>query len=76
MSNAKQITICNYIQRKLNESVHDKKMNDIIPDGFVEERCGYRRALFNLKKGLMKRKVWEITVDEDEFTRINTEGWK
>lgn len=67
--------ICNYIQTRYNECKTPKLKEFVNPAFIVEEGSGYIGALYDLKKGLMKRGLWEITIDEHESTKINTDGW-
>ena len=66
--------ICNYIQRRLNEC-QNGGVKRFVNEAFVlEEGSGYISALLDIKKGLMKRGLWNISVDE-KYGKINTEGW-
>ena len=59
-----KVKICNYIQTKLNE-VGTKKMRDNIGYDSIEESIGYKKALLQIKKGLIRRELWETTVKEE-----------
>lgn len=67
--------ICNYIQTRLNECTNGGVKRFVSPAFVIEEGNGYIGALMDIKKGLLKRGLWEITVEEHEYTKINTEGW-
>ena len=70
------VAICNYIQTRMNEC-QEGGVARFVNSAFVcEEGSGYIGALSDIKKGLMKRKLWQITVEEGRWTKINTEGWK
>ena len=69
------IEICNYIQRKLNECQEGKVKYFVNPAFACEEGSGYITALMAVKKGLMKRGLWEITIEEHKYTIIDTTDW-
>ena len=65
------IGICNYIQTRLNETQTPALKQFVNPAFITEEGAGYKSALMDIKKGLMKRGLWEITVEENEYTKIH-----
>lgn len=70
------VKICDYIQRRLNETQNGGVKRFVNPAFVCEEGSGYISALLDIKKGLMKRGLWYTNVEELEYTKINTEGWK
>jgi len=60
-------TICNYIQRKINEVYYEGENYGTVTY-CVEDAVGYVRALRTIRYGLMKRKLWNCTVEiKDEY---------
>lgn len=62
-----KVEMCNYIQTRINESCNPKVLSRFVNSAFLlEEGTGYKTALSHIKKGLMKRGLWQTTIKEEE----------